>query len=121
MVDFPTIAIMCTVIGLLLTAGGLLVKSVMAINGRVDGVKSEAANLTSAAIAKTELVSAQFYDFKLHCAETFITRHDMAQALEPVMDSLKGIKHSVDNMALRVDRVVEGQNNAPARRRPAGE
>ncbi len=34
-----------------------------------------------------------------------------ASAIEPIMDGLKGIKNSVDNMALRVDRVVEGQHS----------
>ncbi|WP_376742160.1 hypothetical protein [Ensifer canadensis] len=46
---------------------------------------------------------------KLHTAETYITKQGMREATESIMEAISGVKDAVDNMTLRVDRIVENQ------------
>jgi hypothetical protein len=117
MIEYSTIAIAVAVLGFLLTAGTAVVKIVMNIHSSVDTVKKDAATTSGLAIAKADLVSNQLSDYRLHVAETFVSKHDMHAALAPLMDSVQGVKGSVDNLAARVDRVIEMRApSAPPRR-----
>lgn len=55
-------------------------------------------------------------DYKLHVAQTYAQKGDISAALEPVLDSLAGVKQGVDLLTQRLDRVIDGRASAPRRR-----
>lgn len=52
-------------------------------------------------------------EHKLHTAEKYITKEGLRETTEQIMGAIGGVKTAIDNMTLRVDRVVENQNKPP--------
>ncbi|MDX1004623.1 hypothetical protein GOE20_27645 [Sinorhizobium medicae] len=50
---------------------------------------------------------------KLHIAEHYVSKQGLRETTEQIMAAIGGVKDAVDNMTLRVDRIVE--NQAPKR------
>ncbi|MDW9792104.1 hypothetical protein GOB42_15055 [Sinorhizobium meliloti] len=48
---------------------------------------------------------------KLHIAEHYVSKQGLRETTEQIMAAISGVKDAVDNMTLRVDRIVENQAN----------
>ncbi|MDX0450679.1 hypothetical protein GOC61_25450 [Sinorhizobium medicae] len=46
---------------------------------------------------------------KLHIAEHYVSKQGLRETTEQIMAAIGGVKDAVDNMTLRVDRIVENQ------------
>ena len=64
---------------------------------------------------ETERVAGALAAHKLHSAETYITKQGLRETTDQIMGAIGGVKAAVENMTLRVDRIVENQ----AKPRPA--
>lgn len=62
---------------------------------------------------KAEKAERDLAEHKLHTAETYITKQGLRETTEQIMGAINGVKTAVENMTLRVDRIVENQNKAP--------
>jgi hypothetical protein len=68
------------------------------IEGRINSARDRA-----------DIVKQELSDHKLHVAETYVTKAGMQEQTAQIMDAIGAVKTAIDNMALRVDRVVENQ------------
>ncbi|MGV1793833.1 hypothetical protein [Rhizobium sp. A37_96] len=62
---------------------------------------------------KAEKVERELAAHKLHTAETYITKQGLRETTDQIMGAIGGVKAAVENMTLRVDRIVENQNKTP--------
>lgn len=62
---------------------------------------------------KAEEVERELAAHKLHSAETYITKQGLRETTDQIMGAIGGVKAAVENMTLRVDRIVENQNKTP--------
>ncbi|NKJ03155.1 hypothetical protein [Rhizobium sp. SG741] len=69
------------------------------IDAKVEKVKTE-----------TTVLREDLAEHKLHTAEKYITKEGLRETTEQIMGAIGGVKTAIDNMTLRVDRVVENQN-----------
>lgn len=69
------------------------------IDAKVEKVKTE-----------TTALRDDLAEHKLHTAEKYITKEGLRETTEQIMGGIGGLKTAIDNMTLRVDRVVENQN-----------
>lgn len=58
---------------------------------------------------KSDRALSELAAHRLHVAETYITKQGMRETTEQILASISGVKDAVDNMTLRVDRIVENQ------------
>jgi hypothetical protein len=58
---------------------------------------------------ETEKVAEALAAHKLHSAETYITKQGLRETTDQIMGAIGGVKAAVENMTLRVDRIVENQ------------
>ncbi|MDI7923419.1 hypothetical protein [Ferirhizobium litorale] len=79
------------------------------IDGRVKEGEKATGERVAAVEAKAEKALAELAAHRLHTAETYITKAGMREATESIMEAISGVKHAVDNMTARVDRIVENQ------------
>ena len=77
------------------------------VEGNIDSAKK-----------KAEEVELALAAHKLHTAETYITKQGLRETTDQIMGAISGVKTAVENMTLRVDRIVENQNK-PTRSRPS--
>ncbi|GAC1040841.1 hypothetical protein [Rhizobium sp. No.120] len=86
------------------------------IDGKVEKVKTEATEKIDKLNADLQESKEELADHKLHTAETYITKQGLRETTEQIMGAINGVKTAVENMTLRVDRIVENQNK-PTRTR----
>lgn len=79
------------------------------IEGKVKEAKDGALASASAAQALAALARDELASHKLHVAETYITKAGMRETTEQIMEAISGVKQAVDQMTVRVDRIVENQ------------
>jgi outer membrane protein TolC len=66
-----------------------------------------------AAAKRAEEVEKELAAHKLHTAETYITKQGLRETTDQIMGAIGGVKAAVENMTLRVDRIVENQGKTP--------
>ena len=96
---------------------GVFIKGALAFADRLAKVGEKAKADTDAAHAKAGAIGTELGMFRLHVAERYVSKEDMQTALEPVMDGVNKVQHSIDNVTSRLDRVID-QRGQPASRRP---
>ncbi len=83
------------------------------IDAKVEKVKTEATAKIDKLNADLQESKEDLAEHKLHTAETYITKQGLRETTEQIMGAINGVKAAVENMTLRVDRIVENQNKAP--------
>lgn len=63
---------------------------------------------------RTDKVASDLASHKLYVAEHYVSKQGLRETTEQLMAAIGGVKDAVDNMTLRVDRIVENQ----AQKRP---
>jgi len=58
---------------------------------------------------ETEKVANELAQHRLHVAEAYVSKAGLRETTEQIMEAISGVKAAVDNMTLRVDRIVENQ------------
>lgn len=86
---------------------------IVALLGLVLTIWWKVESKIEAAKKKAEGVERELAAHKLHTAETYITKQGLRETTEQIMGAISGVKTAVENMTLRVDRIVENQNKAP--------
>lgn len=102
-----TLAGILGLIGLSVTIGAAIVKVTRTIFDAAQKAED-----------KAHAVDKSLSDYKLHVSETYVSKNDMREALEPVMDSIKGVRAAVDTVNNRLDRAIDTQRHATPTRRP---
>ncbi|RVD40840.1 hypothetical protein EN742_11640 [Mesorhizobium sp. M4A.F.Ca.ET.020.02.1.1] len=106
------------IITVLMAAGGIWWRIEAAIKAARNEVKEEA----KAALLKAEAVATlvafhadQLASYKLHVAETYITKAGLREFRDEVMTGVRDLKGSVSTLHERMDRVIEGDKMARKR------
>ncbi len=84
------------------------------IDAKVEKVKTETAEEIEAQRQATQELRDDLAAHKLHTAEKYVAKDSLKETTEQIMGAISGVKTAIDNMTLRVDRVVENQSK-PAR------
>ncbi|WFU89003.1 hypothetical protein QA644_08160 [Rhizobium sp. CC1099] len=58
---------------------------------------------------ETERVAEALAGHKLYVAENYVSKQGLRETTDQIMEAISGVKAAVDNMTLRVDRIVENQ------------
>ncbi len=74
---------------------------------------NKAALAAMAASTKAGLVADALAEFRVHVAETYVSKQGLREQVGQVMDLLRDVQNDVGSVNERLDRVIEGQ---PARR-----
>jgi methyl-accepting chemotaxis protein len=86
------------------------------IDGKVEKVKTEAAEKIEELRTELQESKEELAAHKLHTAERYVAKDSLKETTEQIMGAINGVKAAVENMTLRVDRIVENQNK-PTRSR----
>ena len=84
------------------------------IDAKVDKVKTDAAEKNDELRSDLQEAKDELAAHKLHTAEKYVAKDSLKEMNEQIMGAISGVKTAIDNMTLRVDRVVENQSK-PAR------
>lgn len=76
------------------------------IESRIDKVKTDQALSIAATEAKASITATQLAEYKVHVAETYISKAGHRDANQHVMDALVDMKSAVDGINARIDRVL---------------
>lgn len=87
-----------TAIGPLVPVVGLILTIWWRVEGKINEADKHAAD-----------VERELAEHKLHTAETYITKQGLRETTDQIMSAIGGVKAAVENMTLRVDRIVENQ------------
>ncbi|MEK1891965.1 MAG: hypothetical protein AAAB20_01475 [Rhizobium sp.] len=79
------------------------------IDGKLAAARTEAATAAASASALAALAREELALHKLHTAEHYVSKAGLRETTDQIMEAISGVKAAVDNMTLRVDRIVEGQ------------
>jgi capsule polysaccharide export protein KpsE/RkpR len=98
-----------TVVGFFVMLFGFLFGLWRYIEAKILAVRTESSSQASAATALAALAREELAAHKLHTAETYITKQGLRETTDQIMGAIGGVKAAVENMTLRVDRIVENQ------------
>ncbi|WP_244441678.1 hypothetical protein [Rhizobium grahamii] len=79
------------------------------IDGRVSKGEEAAASRIAAAEAKADKALDELASQRIHVAEHYVSKAGLRETTDQIMEAISGVKAAVDNMTLRVDRIVEAQ------------
>jgi len=79
------------------------------IDGRVKEGEKATGERIAAAEAKAEKALAELAIQRIHVAEHYVSKAGLRETTDQIMEAISGVKAAVDNMTLRVDRIVENQ------------
>jgi len=79
------------------------------IDGRVKESEKATGERIAAAEAKAEKALQELASQRIHVAEHYVSKAGLRETTDQIMEAISGVKAAVDNMTLRVDRIVEGQ------------
>ncbi len=92
-----------------------LVGFIIMVFGAVSGVWWRIESKVKVAEDKADRVAADLAAQKLHTAEHYVSKQGLRETHEQLMAAIGGVKDAVDQMTLRVDRIVENQPKARTR------
>jgi hypothetical protein len=98
-----------TVVGFFVMLFGFLFGLWRYIEAKIVGVRTESTAAAASATALAALAREELAAHKLHTAETYITKQGLRETTDQIMGAIGGVKAAVENMTLRVDRIVENQ------------
>lgn len=79
------------------------------VDAKITTARNEASAAASAAHALAALAREELAAQRLHVAENYVSKSGMREQTEQIMGAINAVKEAVDQMTLRVDRIVEGQ------------
>ena len=97
------------VVGFGMTVFGFMFALWRYIEGKILAVRTEAGAAAAASTALATLAREELAAQKLHVAEHYVSKAGLKETTEQIMEAISGVKAAVDNMTMRVDRIVEGQ------------
>lgn len=77
------------------------------VDGKLVGLRSDVTSAINAAATLAALARQELADHKLHAAETFMTKLDMRESTEQIMNAISAVKTSIDGTNQRIDRMYE--------------
>ena len=77
------------------------------ISVMIKEARSETSAAASAAAALAALARQELAEHRLHSAETYVTRSGLRDVTDQIMEAIGGVKDSVDQMRLRIDRAFD--------------
>lgn len=80
------------------------------VDAKINAAKTEASSSASAAAAMASLAREELAAHRLHVAETYVSKSGLREQTEQIMGAIGAVKDAVDQMTLRVDRIVENQS-----------
>ena len=86
-----------------------LVGFMVMVFGAVSGVWWRIESKVKVAEDKADRAEANLAAHKLHVSESYVSKQGLRETTEQILASISGVKDAVDNMTLRVDRIVENQ------------
>lgn len=89
-----------------LTVVGALAGVWWRIEAQINKAKSELSTTLGAVEAKASLTAVQLAEYKIHVAETYISKSGHRDANQHVMDALADMKSAIDGINTRIDRVL---------------
>lgn len=101
-------------LGLFISVSGALWAIWWRIDGKMSEAKSEVNLRAEAAGALATTVRAELSDYKLHVAETFVTKQGQREQTETMLVAINGIRTDIKGLNDRIDRLFE---NHPKRTR----
>lgn len=74
---------------------------------RADQIRHDMEVRIQAAAAQASLSGSQLAEFKVHAAETYVSRDSVREMKDEIMGAFRDMKSGVDHMNSRLDRVIE--------------
>lgn len=88
----------------------------MRIESIVNRARAEAMASAATANARAETLGSELAAYKLHVAETYVSKTGLREQMDRLMGAISGLHDQIGNMSERIDRVIERQEPPP---RPA--
>lgn len=77
------------------------------LDGKLTGLRSDVTSAIGSAATLAALARSELADHKLHAAETFMTKLDMRESTEQIMNAISAVKTSIDGTNQRIDRMYD--------------
>jgi uncharacterized membrane protein YqgA involved in biofilm formation len=77
------------------------------IEGRIRAAETAATVKAEAGIMQAQLSAAQLAEYKLHVAETYVTKNGLREQTEQLMGAIGDVKSSIAGFNARMDRIIE--------------
>lgn len=106
-------------VGFILTvcgAGGALW---FRIESAIRSARADAMLAAATATAKADVLATALGEFRVHVAETYVSKQGLREQVGQVMDLLRDVQNDVGSVNERLDRVIEGQPGRRAARAKA--
>ena len=78
------------------------------IEAMVGKAKSEAIDSALLASTRADLAHTQLTEFKVHVAETYVSRAGLREARDEIMGAIGHISNQMSDVSKRIDRVIDG-------------
>jgi hypothetical protein len=107
-------------VGFILTvcgAGGALW---FRIESAIKAARADAMLAAATATAKADVLATALAEFRVHVAETYVSKQGLREQVGQVMDLLRDVQSDVGLINERIDRVIESQPGRRAARAKAG-
>src|SRR5690606_25033981 len=82
------------------TFGILIIGAISATFWRMWGLIEKAGN-------KGEVAQRELAEHRIHTAETYVTKHGMAEQTLQIMKAIEGVGNRIDGLGARLDRLYE--------------
>lgn len=86
------------------------------IESIVNRARAEAMASAAVANARAETLGSDLAAYKLHVAETYVSKTGLREQMDRLMGALGEMRDQLGNMSDRIDRVIERQEPRPARK-----
>lgn len=100
-------------VGFILTVFGAAGALWFRIESAIKAARSDAMLAATTATAKADVLATALAEFRVHVAETYVSKQGLREQVGQVMDLLRDVQNDVGSVNERLDRVIESQ---PARR-----
>lgn len=105
-------------VGFIILVMGVVSAAWFRVESSLSAVKREMSVSISIAQTRAELVAVQLSEYKLHVAETYVSKSGLREQTEQIMGAIKDVAGSLAHLNERIDRVIEDRPAAVPRRIP---
>lgn len=108
---------MMTIIGFFLLVSGALWGVWWRIEGKVKEAKTDVSDAAARGIFMATMARDELSAYKLHVAESYVSKSGLRESIEPIMDAIQGVRGAVEHLGGRMDSLYQPGTSASPRPR----
>lgn len=93
--------------GFAVAALGLIATGWWRITTMIKEARAESAEMAASAGAEAAAVRKELAEHKLHVAESYVSNSAFVRVTDQIMEAIKGVKDSVDQVRARIDNAFD--------------